>query len=177
MSLGNLINEVVSSGKSASQSNIDITNSEQIENKLNQLHMESQIAIFKGKLLKLQHEALLVLNDKDLDIETKEKSTDESIEKGKQLMLELISFIFNNPLKEKEFIIKVENNDVTFYGHLAYIFNYFSTDYGINVKNDMEKYISTNQKEAILTDKMSLEQFIKVFDKYYYQVNNDDSLQ
>lgn len=169
-----LINDAIFAGHSASKS--ILTDSDVIENKLNYLNMESQIAIFKGKLLKLQHEALLVLNDKDLDIETKEKSTDESIEKGKQLMLELISFIFNNPLKEKEFIIKVENNDVTFYGHLAYIFNYFATDYGINIKNDMEKYISRNQSEAILDGKMSLEVFINTFDKYYYQVNNDDNL-
>ena len=134
--------------------------------KMDYLEMESDIALFKAKFLELQQEAYTILNAEKLHIVTKEKKLDKTIKKSKQLLLEVINFIFNSPLKKEEFIL----NNQSISGRLGYFFNYFASQYGIpQISSDS----LLTEKNAILHNEMSMTDFITVLDKYYYEINND----
>lgn len=155
------------------------TNFQTIEhtpNHLEKLYMESQIALLKAQLMKLQYEAQVILNDDTRSVSSKEVKLTKVIKKTKYLLMEVIEYILNSPLKSQEFILQQSNDGITLQGQLGGLLYYFAYQYGIDIQAISQKLRENHQYTAIIDSNMSLEQFLHTFDMYYYRAANNDKL-
>lgn len=172
----NIINEIEQSTKGTYLGVESIDSKLNIEQEVAGLIIESDIAKFKAKLLTLKNETQNLVNNQELSVKLKEKQMDKMIKNSKKLFLQIINYIFNNPVKHKEFII--DNNDgvITLKGKLGYLFSYFSSQYGVDIEKTSQALSNTNKQSLEFHKDMDKKYFIEMYNKNYYMYHHEDSL-